>query len=188
MDLYGTRLAVGYGALKRDGTRDLLKPFTTARTSVTRAIALGYHTVLMLRPEDELGVILMDNAADRAAAFAPVVFAILDKRKGYEFKGRAPAPGVDLEAYTGHYSGQPLVAESVILPWAGGLVSLSLPDNDPVANLEFFKPKGGDIFRRVREDGSEAEELEFPATLRAKSTGYIQSSNPKLRMSPIEQP
>ena len=27
MDLYGKRLAVGYGALKRDGTRDLLKPF-----------------------------------------------------------------------------------------------------------------------------------------------------------------
>ena len=29
MDLYGKRLAVGYGALKRDGTRDLLKPFNT---------------------------------------------------------------------------------------------------------------------------------------------------------------
>jgi CubicO group peptidase (beta-lactamase class C family) len=27
MELYGKRLAVGYGALKRDGTRDLLKPF-----------------------------------------------------------------------------------------------------------------------------------------------------------------
>jgi len=27
MDLYGKRLAVGYGALKRDGTRDLLQPF-----------------------------------------------------------------------------------------------------------------------------------------------------------------
>ena len=27
MDLYGKQLAVGYGALKRDGTRDLLKSF-----------------------------------------------------------------------------------------------------------------------------------------------------------------
>lgn len=148
----------------------------------------GYHTVLMLRPEDELGVILMDNAADRAAAFAPAVFAILDKRKGYEFKGPAPAAGVGLEAYAGHYSGQPMVAESVMLPWAGGLVSLSLPNNDPVAGLEFFKPKGGDIFRQVREDGSEAEELRFTRDASGKVTGYIQSSNPKLRMSPIEQP
>ncbi len=29
MDLYGKSLAVGYGALKRDGTRDLVKPFNT---------------------------------------------------------------------------------------------------------------------------------------------------------------
>ncbi len=29
MDLYGKRMAVGYGALKRDGTRDLVKPFNT---------------------------------------------------------------------------------------------------------------------------------------------------------------
>ena len=29
MDLYGKRLAVGYGAMKRDGARDLLKPFNT---------------------------------------------------------------------------------------------------------------------------------------------------------------
>ena len=29
MDLYGKRLAVGYGALKRDGARDLVKPFNT---------------------------------------------------------------------------------------------------------------------------------------------------------------
>lgn len=148
----------------------------------------GYHTVLMLRPEDELGVVLMDNAADRAAAFAPVVFAILDKRKSYEFKEPAPAPGLDLEAYAGHYSGQPWVAESVMLPWAGGLVLLSLPNKDPVANLEFFKPKGDDIFRAVREDGSEAEELKFIRDASSKVTGYIQSSNRKLRLPPIEQP
>jgi CubicO group peptidase (beta-lactamase class C family) len=256
MELYGTRLAVGYGALKRDGSRDLLKPFNaqgitpaagytstvqdlakfaswqfrllrTGQPDVLKASTLremqrvqfldpdwktswglgftiqhrdnhtyvghagdcpGYHTVLMLRTEDELGVVLMDNAADRAAAFAPVVFAILDKRKGYEFKEPAPASGVDLEAYAGHYSGQPLVAESVMLPWAGGLVSLSLPNNDPVAGLEFFKPKGGDIFRRIREDGSEAEELKFSRDVSGKVTGYVQSSNPKLRLLPVEQP
>jgi CubicO group peptidase (beta-lactamase class C family) len=155
MDLYGTRLAVAYGALKRDGSRDLLKPFNaqgitpaagytstvqdlakfaswqfrllrTGKPDVLKASTLremqrvqfmdpnwkttwglgfsiqrndnhtyvghagdcpGYHSVLMLRPEDELGVVLMDNAADRAAAFAPVVFAILDKRKATSSRG-----------------------------------------------------------------------------------------------------
>ena len=75
-----------------------------------------------------------------------------------------------------------------MLPWAGGLVLLSLPNNDPVAGLEFFKPKGGDIFRQVREDGSEAEELKFIRDASSKVTGYIQSSNRKLRLPPIEQP
>ena len=87
----------------------------------------------MLRPEDELGVILMDNSSERPGAWATVVFAILDKRKGYEFKPPAPASGIDLEPYAGHYSGQPWESESVMLPWAGGLVSMSLPDEDPLA-------------------------------------------------------
>ena len=46
----------------------------------------------------------------------------------------------------------------------------------------------GDIFREVREDGSEAEELKFTRDASGKVTGYIQSSNPKLRMPPIERP
>lgn len=251
MDLYGKRLAVGYGALKRDGTRDLLKPFNargitpaagytstvqdlarfaswqfrllrTGKEDVLKASTLremqrvqfmdpgwkvtyglgfaiqhkenhtyvghggdcpGYQTILMLRPEDELGVILMDNSSERPGPWATAVFAILDKRKGYEFKPPAPSSGVDLEEYAGHYLGQPWESESVMLPWAGGLVALSLPDDDPVAGMQFFKPKGGDVFRRVRDDGSEAEEIKFSRDPSGKVTGFIHFSNPKMRMS-----
>jgi hypothetical protein len=42
MELYGKRLAVGYGALKRDGTRDLLKPFDTRGL----APAAGYTSTM----------------------------------------------------------------------------------------------------------------------------------------------
>ena len=251
MDLYGKRLAVGYGALKRDGTRDLLKPFNargitpaagytstvqdlakfaswqfrllrTGKEDVLKASTLremqrvqfmdpgwkvswglgftiqhkdnhtyvghggdcpGYQTILMLRPEDELGVILMDNSSERPGAWATVVFAILDKRKGYEFKPPAPASGIDLEPYAGHYSGQPWESESVMLPWAGGLVSISLPDEDPLADMQFYKPKGGDVFRRVRDDGSEAEEIRFIRDASGKVTAFTHFSNPKIRMS-----
>jgi CubicO group peptidase (beta-lactamase class C family) len=250
MDLYGKRLAVGYGALKRDGTRDLLKPFNargitpaagytstvqnlakfaswqfrllrTGKDDVLKASTLhemqrvqfmdpgwkvsyglgfaiqhkenhtyvghggdcpGYQTILMLRPEDELGVVIMDNSAERPGAWASTVFSILDKRKGYEFKAPAPAPGVDLEAYAGHYSGQPWESEAVMLPWAGGLVSFSLPGDDPVAEFQFYKPKGGDVFRRVRDDGSEAEELTFTRDAAGKVVGFTHFSNPKMRM------
>ena len=69
-----------------------------------------------------------------------------------------------------------------MLPWAGGLVSMSLPDEDPVAGMQFYKPKGGDVFRRVREDGSEAEEIKFSRDASGKVTGFTHFSNPRMRM------
>ena len=250
MDLYGTRLAVGYGALKRDGTRDLVKPFDTkgitpaagytstvedlgkfaswqfrllrtGKADVLKASTLremqrvqfidpswkvswglgfqvehkdkdtfvghggscpGYKTALRLRPQDETAVIFMDNAAEGAWPYATRVFAILDKRKGYEFKPPSPAPGVDLEAYAGHYSQQPWGSESVLVPWAGGLALLQLPTDEPAEGVVVLKPKGGDVFRRVRDDGSEAEEITFQRDASGKVTGFMHFSNPTLRI------
>lgn len=250
MDLYGKRLAVGFGALKRDGARDRVKPFDakgitpaagytstvedlakfaswqfrllrTGKENILKASTLremqrvqfmdpgwkvswglgfaidhkdkdtfvghggscpGYKTNLRLRMKDEMATIFMDNGAEEAGSFAAAMFAILDKRKGYEFKDPAPATGVDLEAYSGHYSNQPWGSESVIVPWAGGLAILSLPNNDPAEAIGFLKPKGGDVFRRVRDDGSEAEELKFQRDASGKVTSFLHFSNPTLRM------
>jgi CubicO group peptidase (beta-lactamase class C family) len=252
MDLYGKSLAVGYGALKRDGTRDLVKPFNTrgvtpaagytstvedlgkfaswqfrllrtGQTNVLKAPTLremqrvqfmdpdwktswglgfavehrddhiyvghggscpGYHTVLSMRNDDQTAVIVMDTGAEGPSPFAEAVFAILDKRKGYEFKSPAPAAGVKLEEYVGRYSQQPWGSELVALPWAGGLVFLGLPSNEPVDDMRFLKPKGGDVFRRVRKDGSEAEEIRFVRDASGKVTNFIHFSN----TSPVESP
>jgi CubicO group peptidase (beta-lactamase class C family) len=253
MELYGKQLAVGHGALNRDGSREIVKPFNargitpaagytstvqdlakfaswqfrllrTGKEEVLKASTLremqrvqfvdpgwkttwglgfvvqhkdnntfvghggdcpGYQTILMMRPSDETGVVILDNVAERPGSWAAAVFAILDKRKGYEFKKPAPASGVKLEDYAGHYSAQPWDSESVMVPWAGGLVSLTLPTEDPVAGLEFFKPKGGDVFRRVRDDGSEAEEITFTRDPSGNVTSYTHFSNPKTRTSPL---
>jgi CubicO group peptidase (beta-lactamase class C family) len=145
----------------------------------------GYQTTLMLRPEDELAVIVMDNVAERTPAWVEGVYALMDKRKGYAFKGQATA--VDLEAYAGHYSAQPWGPEIVVLPWAGGLATLALPSTSPAEGLSFLKPKGGDAFRRVREDGSEAEEVLFVRDGSGKVKGYTQFSNTRMRLElPIE--
>jgi CubicO group peptidase (beta-lactamase class C family) len=248
MDLYSKRLAVGYGALKRDGTRDRVKPFDTKgitpaagytstvedlgkfaswqfrllRTGKLKASTLremqrvqyvdpswkvswglgfwidhkdkdtfvghggscpGYKSNLMLRTQDELAAIFMDNAAEEAGQFTKAMFAIFDKRKGYEFKDPAPATGVDLDAYSGHYSQQPWDSEAVIVPWAGGLAYLSLPNENPVDGITFLKPKGGDVFRRVRDDGSEAEEVKFQRDASGKVTSIRHFSNITNRMA-----
>ncbi|MGC1650864.1 MAG: serine hydrolase [Candidatus Sulfotelmatobacter sp.] len=246
MDLYGKRLAVGYGALKRDGARDLVKPFNTrgvtpaagytstvedlgkfaswqfrllrtGQTNVLKAPTLremqrvqfmdpdwktswglgfavvhkddhiyvghggscpGYHTILSMRNDDQTAVIVMDNGSESPSPFAEAIFAILDKRKGYEFKAPLPATGINLEDYAGRYSEQPWGSEAVMLPWAGGLVFLHLPSTDPAADMGFLKPKGGDVFRRVRKDGSEAEEIRFVRDASGKVTSFIHFSNP----------
>ncbi|HYM74578.1 MAG TPA: serine hydrolase [Candidatus Dormibacteraeota bacterium] len=256
MDLYGKRLAVGYGAMKRDGTRDLVKPFNTrgvtpaagytstvedlgkfaswqfrllrtGQTNVLKAPTLremqrvqfmdpdwktswglgfavnhknehiyvghggscpGYHTILSMRNDDQLAVIVMDNGSESPAAFAEAIFAILDKRKGYKFKAPLPATGVKLEDYSGRYSQQPWGSELVVLPWAGGLVILGLPTNDPAEEMGFLKPKGDDTFRRVRKDGSEAEEIRFVRDASGKVTSFLHHSNPTPMESPLPEP
>jgi len=255
MDLYGKNLAVGYGALKRDGTRDLVKPFNTrgvtpaagytstvddlgkfaswqfrllrtGATNVLKAPTLremqrvqfmdpdwktswglgfavahrddhiyvghggdcpGYHTVLSMRNDDQTAVIVMDTGADRPSPFAEAIFAILDKRKGYEFKAPLPATGIKLEDYAGRYSEQPWGSESVMLPWAGGLVHFSLPTNDPAGDMSFLKPKGGEVFRRVRKDGSEAEEIRFVRDASGIVTSFIHFSNPTPKESSLPE-
>lgn len=250
MDLYGKRLAIGYGALKRDGTRDRVKAFDargitpaagytstvedlgkfaswqfrllrTGKADILKASTLremqrvqytdpswkvtwglgfavdhkdkdtfvghggscpGYKTNLRLRMQDEMATIFMDDAAEEAGRFTSAMFAILDKRKGYEFKEPAPATGVDLEAYSGHYSEQPWGSESVVVPWAGGLATLSLPSDNPADGITLLKPKGGDLFLRVRDDGSEAEEIKFQRDASGKVTGFVRFSNITYRM------
>ncbi|WP_421852352.1 serine hydrolase domain-containing protein [Novosphingobium sp.] len=246
MPLYGKRLAVGWGAIKRDGTRDLLKPFDTrgigpaagytstvedlgrfaiwqfrllrsgqpevlkASTlaemqrvqftdpdwKVTRGLGFqirrkgdstyvghsgdcpGYHTALVMRPATETAVVGMLTGAEQPSVYADAIFELLDKRKAFSFKG-APPVNVDLAAYTGRYGGQPWTSDVALMPWAGGLAMLSLPSTDPAGSLSFWKPKGNDIFRRVRDDGSEADDLRFERDAAGKVVRYIQFSNPR---------
>jgi CubicO group peptidase (beta-lactamase class C family) len=255
MELYGKQLAVAYSATKRDGTRDLVKPFDargitpaagytstvvdlgkfaswnfrllrTEKPDILKPSTLremqrvqfmdpdwktswglgfdiervadhtyvghggscpGYETMLDMRPDDETAVIVLNDTADAVAPFAPPVFFLLDKRKGYKFKGDLPS-GINLSDYTGHYSRQPWASESILLPWAGGLAYLVLPTADPVNALRFLKPKGNDTFRRVRNDGTEAEEYKFNRDASGKVVNFVVFSNVTTRTAPLATP
>jgi CubicO group peptidase (beta-lactamase class C family) len=246
-DLYGRQMAVGYGALRRDGTRPALPPFDvrgirpaagytstvedlarfaawqfrllrTEKPEILKASTLremqrvqfidpdwktswglgmqvqhlgdhtyvghggscpGYETSLTLEPASGTAVIVLENAPEAPRRYAQGVFDLMGKRDAFSFKGSEPAKGVDLEAYAGRYSGQPFVSEVLILPWAGGLASLRVPSRAPVEDISFLKPKGGDVFRRVRDDGSEAEEVRFERDAAGKVLRYVTFSNPR---------
>ena len=253
-DLYGTRMAVGWGALKRDGTRDLVRPFDTkgiaaaagytssvedlgkfaiwqfrllksGTPEVLKASTLremqrvhftdpdwrvtwglgfnvarrgertyvghggdcpGYHSSLSLRPDSETAVTAMATGSENPGQFGAQVFALLDKRQGFGFKDPAPASDVPLEEFAGRYTSQPWGNEFVILPWAGGLVSLDLPTNMPADELDFMKPKGGDVFRPVRASGGEmGDEIRFVRDARGKVTGIMRFVNLSLRVGDV---
>ena len=243
----GKDMAVGWGARKRDGSRELLPPFDTRaiapaagftsnvqdlarfaswqfrllkteKAEVLRASTLremqrvqfvdpdwqtswglgfavnrvanrtlvghggscpGYETLLSLHMPSETAVVVMQNVPERPGNLGNGVFAILQKREGFAFRAPEPARDVQLEAYAGRYSGQPFASEIVVLPWAGGLATLRLPSRSPGDELSVFKPKGGDVFRRVREDGSEAEEVVFERDAVGKVARFVLFNNPR---------
>lgn len=253
MPLYGKRLAVGWGAINRDGTRELLKPFDTRGVApaagytstvedlgrfaiwqfrllrseqqevlkastlremqrvqftdtdwkTTRGLGFavardsdqtyvghcgdcpGYHSTLSLRPATETAITAMLTGAEHPGAYAAAMFQLLDKRKAFAFKTPDAAKGVNLEDFAGRYSAQPWSAEAIIVPWAEGLAVLSLPSVNPARELTILKAKGGDVFRRVRDDGSEADEVRFERDKSGNVARYIQFSNAQSRVGPL---
>jgi CubicO group peptidase (beta-lactamase class C family) len=258
MPLYNKRLAVGWGAMTREGARELLKPFDTRAMTpaagytstaedlgqfaawqfrllrknhreVLKASTLremqrvqfmdpgwkdmrglgfdvmrksdqtyvghdgecpGYHSILWLRPATETAVVLI-MTGERPGADAAAVFDILDKRQAWKFKPPSPAKDVDLESYVGRYSAQPSKSELAIVPWAQGLALLWLPSANPAEDVEILKAKGGDLFRRIRSDGSEADEVRFERDESGHVYRFIEFSNPHARiadLSPRDMP
>ena len=255
VELRGKRLATGWGALKRDGTRDVLPPFDTRgvasaagftstandlarfaawqfrllrseKPEILRASTLrdmqrvqftdpafkttrglgfvvarrndqtyvghsggcpGYKTTLSLRPETETAVTVLLASAEAPEPYAAAIFGILDKRKGFAFKGNAPAT-VDLNSYTGRYNAQPWAPETVILPWAGGLALLELPSSDPAADIILLKPTATDRFRVLRADGSESDELTFSRNAAGQVVSFTRFQNPRPRTGPLSLP
>lgn len=245
MELYGSRLAAGFGAIKRDGSRDLLRPFDTkgvapaagltstvedlgkfaiwqfrllksGKTELLKSSTLeemqrvqfldpdwatarglgfgiyrkgnrtlvghrgecpGHYTSMMLDRSNETAVIVMMNAAQATSPYVDGVFDILGKRRDFGFSGTAPAK-IDLEDYAGRYSEQPWGSESIYMPWAGGLAYLSIPSKAPLADMSFLKPVSRDVFRRIRTDGSDADEIIFERDGTGKVARVVIFNNP----------
>jgi hypothetical protein len=144
----------------------------------------GYHSILWLRPATETAVVLI-MTGERPRADAAAVFEILDKRQAWHFKPPSAAHDIDLESYTGRYSAQPWRSELAIVPWAEGLALLWLPSTNPAEDVEILKAKGGGRFRRIRTDGSEADEVRFERDRSGRVYRFVQFNNPHDRIDDL---
>jgi CubicO group peptidase (beta-lactamase class C family) len=142
----------------------------------------GYHTIFRLDPTTRTGAVVLLNAADDPRPYVRAIFALLKKRADDKFKDPVPT-AAPLEDYAGRYDEQPWASESVIVPWAGGLALLGLPSDQPARDVVLLKPKGGDRFRVVRADGSEADEISFQRDPAGKVESYTRYSNASRRIS-----
>jgi CubicO group peptidase (beta-lactamase class C family) len=138
----------------------------------------GYFTAMIMNPASDTGVVVMMNAAQASRPYWRGIHALLGRR-GTWSHGDKSLSSAELENYAGHYSRQPWGAEAAIVPWAGGLAYLALPSKDPNGELEILKPSGTkDIFRRVRADESEAEEVRFERDASGKVVRLVWHGNP----------
>jgi CubicO group peptidase (beta-lactamase class C family) len=240
MNLYGKRLAQSYGAIKREGARDLLKPFDTrgmaaaagftstvedlarfaswqfrlrkaggsellrvatlrdmqrvqwtdddGKTTrglgfgVTRdgdntvvghtGVCPGYLSSIALALKDEVAVIAMANANDNASLsrYTRPMRQLMLKGLKLPVAPRTPE-AADLESYAGRYASQPFGSESIIVPWGTELATLTLPTNDPAAEMEVLRSVGKDTFRAVRGDGTLGEAYTFQRDAAGQVTG-----------------
>jgi hypothetical protein len=132
----------------------------------------GYRSQLDLQLDDKIATIAMANAMVDAGLFtrrayeivAPAIEAATgvteDEGAEREAGPVKEMPG-ELQKYVGIYDSFPWGGESQIIPWKGGLASVSFPTDDPLEGLVRLKHVEGHIFRRIRSDETLGEEWIF---------------------------
>ena len=126
----------------------------------------------------------MATGAESPGPYVRQIFALLDKRQGFAFttaRARRRSTGGVRRASIPISRG----ATNSSCCLGGGLVTLDLPSRKPADTLDFMKPKGGDIFRVVRADGSEADPVRFLRDAKGRVTGIERFGNRSHRVGDV---
>ena len=113
----------------------------------------GYKSQIILNPEEKIAVVVIINASD-----APQFTLAF---RAYEIMAAAlTAPMTKEEGprewakYTGYYTADKSWSELELLEWDGALSVMWIPTPDPVGSLEKLRRVEGNVFRRVKSDGT----------------------------------
>jgi CubicO group peptidase (beta-lactamase class C family) len=136
----------------------------------------GYRTQIWIDPAKKIGGAALVNAGGvnpgqiierMMAVFGPAI-KNAKKDKGEDEK----ASTVNLADYQGTYDNQPWGDEGYFMPWGGKLVNFSLRSNNPIEAMTKFEHIEGDVFARLRDDGTTAETVTFFRDEDGKVTKY----------------
>src|SRR5690606_19844012 len=118
----------------------------------------GYRTLLVLDPEEKLGIIVLINTMENPWKYAQQIRQIL--MKGLKDKNSLTA-SVDLKPYSGLYNAQPWDSSVRVFPWYGHLAVVDLTTDSPLEDMDLLQHVEGDTFRRIRRDRVLGEEVVF---------------------------
>ena len=127
----------------------------------------GYRSILLLDPDEKIGVIVLVNAMHNPWRYANNIRNILLQG---EKESKSIPGGINLEQYTGLYDAQPFRSERKVLAWYGHLAILDLPAENPLEEMTLLQHISGDVFRKIRRDNSLGDEIRFE---RDEKTGKI---------------
>jgi CubicO group peptidase (beta-lactamase class C family) len=124
----------------------------------------GFRSHFRLQTDDKIAAIVMVNASgvnpgsftQRAyEVVAPAVEAAREK------PGEGKTLPGELAKFVGVYDAYPWGGEDQVIPWEGGLAVIGLPTDNPREALAKLRHVEGNTFRRIKDDGSLAEEITF---------------------------
>ncbi len=160
----------------------------------------GFRSQLILEREDKVAVVFMANAMVGAGTFAHGIYdlvaeAIADAapEDPSVVIEEAEEPlwekdGPDLTPFLGTYSRQPWGSETAVVRWKGSLALMSVPTDDPADALTRLKHDEGDVFFRVRSDGTRGEDVIFHRDPSGTIRSFSVHGNHSRRLEPGESP
>jgi len=136
----------------------------------------GYRSSLQIDLNRKRAFSVMINASGtNPAKYINGMDSILEKMSSSK-KGGTTNQNPDLNEYVGYYHSMPWWSEKYISTWNNQLVLLPLPSEQPGTSMTFYRHTQGDVFHRVRDEGTLGEALVFErdktgAVIRYKTHG-----------------
>lgn len=123
----------------------------------------GYRTQVLLKPDERVATIVMANTFDTDAhALAQQAYHLVGpaiKAALADSSGSPPPPTPELDRYLGGYS--TFGGELEVIRWEGGLATMRVPSDHPLATITKYRRIAEHTFRAIRPDGALGETLTF---------------------------